>query len=85
MKIFYSGASPYVRKCMVVAHELGLADRIERLAAAANPVNRDQNIVRANPLGKVPTLFTDDGTVLYDSRVICEYLNALGGGKLLPR
>ena len=84
MKIFYSGASPYVRKCMVVAHELGLADRIERLAAAANPVNRDQNIVRANPLGKVPTLFTDDGTVLYDSRVICEYLNALGGGSFFP-
>ena len=84
MKLFYSGASPYVRKCMVVAHELGLAARIEHLPAAAHPVNRDQNIVRNNPLGKVPTLLTDDGTVLYDSRVICEYLNDLGGGKLFP-
>ena len=84
MKLFYSGASPYVRKCMVVAHELGLAARIEHLPAAAHPVNRDQNIVRNNPLGKVPTLLTDDGTVLYDSRVICEFLNELGGGKLFP-
>ncbi|MBK8764431.1 MAG: glutathione S-transferase [Burkholderiaceae bacterium] len=84
MKLFYSGASPYVRKCMVVAHELGLAARIEHLPAAAHPVNRDPNIVRNNPLGKVPTLLTDDGTVLYDSRVICEFLNELGGGKLFP-
>ena len=47
MKLFYSGASPYVRKCMVVAHELGLAARIEHLPAAAHPVNRDPNIVRS--------------------------------------
>ena len=40
--------------------------------------------MRNNPLGKVPTLLTDDGTVLYDSRVICEYLNDLGAGKLFP-
>ncbi|HPU50172.1 MAG TPA: glutathione S-transferase [Burkholderiaceae bacterium] len=84
MKLFYSGASPYVRKCMVVAHELGLAARIEHLPAAAHPVNRDQNIVRNNPLGKVPTLLTDDGVALYDSRVICEYLNDLGAGSLFP-
>jgi glutathione S-transferase len=84
MKLFYSPASPYVRKCMVVALELGLADRIEKLAAAANPVTRDAKIVASNPLGKVPTLLTDDGTALYDSRVICEYLNELGRGTLLP-
>jgi glutathione S-transferase len=84
MKIYYSPLSPYVRKCMVVAIELGLADRIEKLNAAAHPVTRDQGIVAFNPLGKVPTLITDDGKVLYDSRVICEYLNELGKGKLLP-
>jgi glutathione S-transferase len=85
MKIFYSPASPYVRKCMVIALELGLADRIEKLAAAANPITRDQNIVAANPLGKVPTFITDDGQTLYDSRVICEYLIDLGkGASLLP-
>jgi len=84
MKLFFSPSSPYVRKCMVVAHEVGLVDRIERLASAANPINRDRTIVAVNPLGKVPTLITDEGVALYDSRVICEYLNALGGGSLVP-
>jgi len=85
MKIYFSPASPYVRKCLVVAHELGLADRIEKLPAAANPVTRDQTVVASNPLGKVPTFLTDDNEALYDSRVICEYLDAEAGGKLFPR
>src|SRR5664279_571694 len=85
MKILYSAASPFVRKCLVAAHELGQAGRIELVPAAAHPVNRDPSIVAHNPLGKVPTLITDDGAVLYDSRVICEYLNALGDGGLIPR
>ncbi|MFJ1300891.1 glutathione S-transferase [Pseudomonadota bacterium AL_CKDN230030165-1A_HGKHYDSX7] len=85
MKIYFSPASPYVRKCLVVAHELGLADRIEKLPAAANPVTRDQTVVASNPLGKVPTFLTDAGEALYDSRVICEYLDAEAGGKLFPR
>ena len=85
MKILYSPASPFVRKCLVAAHELGLDERIERVPAAAHPVNRDPSIVAHNPLGKVPTLITDDGAVLYDSRVICEYLNAQGDGHLIPR
>ena len=85
MKLFYAAPSPYTRKCLVVAHELGLAPRIELVPAAAHPVNRDQKVVAHNPLGKIPTLITDDGTALYDSRVICEYLNALGNGHLIPR
>jgi len=85
MKIFFSPASPYVRKCMVVAHELGLANRIEKLPSAASPVTRDQTIVPVNPLGKVPTFITDSGEALYDSRVICEYLDAQAGGKLFPQ
>ena len=84
MKLFFSPTSPYVRKCMVVAHEVGLVGRIELLPAAAHPVTRDPTIIASNPLGKVPTLVTDDGTPLYDSRVICEYLNDLGGGSLFP-
>src|SRR4051794_40691932 len=80
MKIYFSPASPYVRKVMVVAHELRLADRIERLPSAAGPVVRDATIRQHNPIGQVPTFFTDDGTVLYDSRVICEYLDDFGGG-----
>ncbi len=84
MKIFHSQTSPYVRKCLVAAHHLGLLGRIEKLPSAAHPVNRDQTIIRHNPLGKVPTFITDDGTVLYDSRVICEYLNDLAKGSLFP-
>ncbi len=84
MKILYSPASPFVRKCLVAAHELGLDDRIERVPVTAHPVNRDPSIVALNPLGKVPTLLTDDGAALYDSRVICEYLNAQGDGHLIP-
>ncbi len=84
MKIYYSQTSPYVRKCLVAAHHLGLLGRIEKLPSAAHPVNRDQSIIPHNPLGKVPTFIADDGTVLYDSRVVCEYLNDLAKGSLFP-
>ncbi len=84
MKILFSPTSPYVRKCMVMAMELGLDAQITLLPSSAHPVNRDRNIIAANPLGKVPTFFTDDGQVLYDSRVICEYLNDLGQGQFFP-
>ncbi len=84
MKIYYSPASPYVRKCMVVASELGLTDRIEKLSSAASPVKMDTSVAASNPLGKVPTLITDDSQALFDSRVICEYLNDLGQGSLFP-
>ncbi|MBJ2157663.1 glutathione S-transferase [Variovorax sp. IB41] len=85
MKIFHSPASPFVRKCMVVAHELGIADRIEKLPSAAGPVKRDATILPKNPLGQVPTFLCDDGQVLYDSRVICEYLDATHSGALFPK
>jgi glutathione S-transferase len=84
MKLFYSQTSPFVRKCLVTAHELGLASRLELVPAVAHPVNRDRSVVERNPLGKIPTLVTDAGTVFFDSRVICEYLNSLGDGHLLP-
>ncbi len=84
MKIFYAAASPFVRKCLVCAQELGLFDRLELVPAAVHPVNRDRTVAAVNPLGKIPTLVTDEGVVLFDSRVICEYLNSLGDGRLLP-
>jgi glutathione S-transferase len=84
MKLFYSATSPFVRKCLVSAWELGVRERLELVPAAAHPVNRDRSVVARNPLGKIPTLVTEDG-VLYDSRVICEYLNSLGDGHLLPK
>jgi len=71
---------------MVVAHEVGLAGRIEtvRTLVAMTQANRD--LMRVNPLGKIPTLITDDGMVLFDSTVICEYLDSLHGrAKLFPQ
>lgn len=85
MKILFSPFSPYVRKCLVSGMELGLNERIQLLPSNAHPVNRDRAIIADNPLGKVPTFYTDDGQVLYDSRVICEYLNHLAGGALFPQ
>jgi glutathione S-transferase len=84
LKLYFSPASPFVRKVLVCAHEVGIADQIERLDCAVSPINRDRNVVAANPLGKIPTLFAHDGTALFDSRVICEYINAQGGGQLFP-
>ena len=75
---------PFVRKCLASAYELGLRERLELMPAAPHPVNRDRTVVASNPLGKIPTLITDDGAVLYDSRVICEYLNAVADGALIP-
>ena len=85
MKLYFSATSPYVRKCLVTAHELGVAERITLLPSNAHPVQRDAKLVAQNPLGKVPTLVSDDGLVLYDSRVICEYLDTTFGGQLFPR
>ena len=75
MKLYHSPTSPYVRKVRVVAIEKGLSDRIELVAAVPWPDPTAAATV--NPLGKVPALVTDDGLVLYDSPVICEYLDAL--------
>lgn len=83
MKLYFSPASPYVRKVMVAAHEKGLADRIELLPSAASPINRDKTIVRSNPSGKVPTMLLDTGQALYDSRVICAYVDSLSSDPLL--
>lgn len=85
MKLFYSPASPYVRKVLASARILGLADSIELLPSAASPVARDMTIARVNPLGKVPTAYLDDDTALIDSRTICEYLHEQAPEKgLLP-
>lgn len=74
MQLLYAPTSPYVRKVMVCAHLLGLAEQIALLPSAANPVVRDGRIAAHNPVAKVPTLILADGRALFDSRVICEYL-----------
>ena len=83
MKLRYSPTSPYVRKVTVTALECGLHDRIDRVAA--NPWEARPDFLGDNPLGKVPVLITDEGLPLFDSRVICEYLDSLHDGhKLFP-
>ena len=85
MKLRYSPTSPYVRKVMVAALETGLAERIERIPTVVLPTKPNEEVARENPLVKVPALTNDDGLVLYDSPVICEYLDTLHNGpKLFP-
>lgn len=85
MKLYYSPHSPYVRKTVAVAAELGLLERIELVSVATTPVASDAAVAGANPMAKIPTLLTDDGRMLADSRVICEYLdNLAGGGRVFP-
>jgi glutathione S-transferase len=84
VKLHYNRASPYARKVLVTAHEAGLAERLELLPRAHTPVAPDADLNRDNPLGKIPCLITDDGTSLFDSRVICAYLDHLAGAGLVP-
>jgi glutathione S-transferase len=84
MKLFYSSTSPFVRKVNIFAMECGLADNIEWVKT--NPWQAEQPLTSENPLSKIPTLITDDNVVIYDSRVICEYLDTLHNGrKLIPK
>lgn len=83
MKLRYSPASPFVRKVLITARETGLEGRIETIPT--NAWAPDTDLPRDNPLGKVPALVTDGGEHLYDSPVICEYLDSLHeGSKLFP-
>jgi len=85
MKLYYSQTSPYARKVRLAAEHLGLTPRIELVAASTTPIAEDAALAAAAPLGKIPALVTDEGAVLFDSRVIVEYLDHLaGGGGLIP-
>ncbi|HEV7286859.1 MAG TPA: glutathione S-transferase N-terminal domain-containing protein, partial [Kaistia sp.] len=78
-----SPASPFGRKVKIAAHHLGLMDRID--IVAADTADPNEVLRQQNPLGKIPALILEDGTVLYDSRVIVEYLDHLAGGaKIIP-
>lgn len=78
-----SPASPFGRKVKIAAHHLGLFDRIE--IVAADTTDPTDELRRQNPLGKIPALILENGRVLYDSRVIVEYLDHLaGGGRIIP-
>ncbi len=78
MKLYWSPRSPFVRKVVIVAHELGRSDALtlERAPVAMTEVNAA--LSACNPLNKLPTLVLDGGTILYDSSVICEFLDEAG-------
>jgi glutathione S-transferase len=85
MQLHYNLASPFVRKVIAVAIETGLFERIEPVKRLPSPVAPVAALNADNPLGKIPCLLTDDGMALYDSRVICEYLDSLHHGpKMFP-
>lgn len=78
-----SPASPFGRKVKIAARLLGLMEQIE--VVVADTTSESDSLRRQNPLGKIPTLVLEDGTALFDSRVILEYLDHLaGGGRIIP-
>lgn len=85
MKLHWSPRSPFVRKVMVVAHETGLDKRIQCERSVVAITKPHLELMRENPISKIPTLILDDGAPLYDSGVICEYLDTLHDrAKLFP-
>ena len=81
MKLAYSPNSPYVRKCVASAIARGIDTQLELWTIGTTAAE----LAALNPLSKVPTLILDDGSVLYDSPVICEYLDSVGSApKLFP-
>jgi glutathione S-transferase len=81
MKLRVNKASPFARKARILAREAGLTGRVEEVETTVSPVNANDDLARQNPLVKIPALVTDSGEMLYDSAVICEYLDSLHGGK----
>jgi glutathione S-transferase len=84
MKLHWSPRSPFVRKVMLAAHELGLVDRIETVRTLVRMGAPNATLLPDNPLSKIPTLVLEDGRVLFDSLTIIEYLDSLAGGRLVP-
>lgn len=82
MRLWFNPASPFARKVRVLARETGLEAQMEEVSIMVSPVKPHPDLARANPLAKIPALTTDEGT-LYDSSVICEYLDSLHRGPFL--
>lgn len=83
MKLIYANASPFARKVRVFASEAGLSNRIETQPTAVVPTDPNSLVTDLNPLGKIPVLITNEGQVLADSKVICEYLDSLASTSLI--
>ena len=83
MRLFWSSRSPFVRKVMACAIARGIDDRLELVET--NPHVSPASLLADNPLSKIPCLVLDDGTAIFDSPVICEYLDSIGSApKLFP-
>jgi glutathione S-transferase len=86
MKLLYQTHSPYARKVLVFAYETSLARAIEVVHHETSPTRRNEEVYAQNPLGKVPVLLRTGAPALFDSNVICEYLDTLHSGRrLIPR
>lgn len=85
MKLHWSPRSPFVRKVMILLHETGLDARVARIRSVAAMATPNPGLMAANPLSQIPALVLDNGDALYDSPVICEYLDTLhDGAKFFP-
>ncbi|MFN0190464.1 MAG: glutathione S-transferase family protein [Aestuariivirga sp.] len=85
MKIYGDIISPFVRSCLVTAHELGIADRIQHVRESAKPTEVNAHLTKLGALGRIPILETDHGHAIFDSRVIIEYLCHIAGNSgLIP-
>ncbi len=85
MRLLYQTHSPFARKALVFAHEAGIADRIEVIHQETSPTRRNEVVFAENPLGKVPVLVRPGLPAIFDSDVICAYLDGLHEGrKLIP-
>ena len=84
MQLYYASASPFVRKVMVTLHETGQLDDVELVPASGTPLDATDMPTAHNPLGKLPALTRPDGPAIYDSRVICRYLDARAKAGLYP-
>ena len=84
MRLYHSPTTPFGRKVVVMLHETGLLKEVSVVNAAGTPLAPDGMPLAQNPLGKIPALERGDGPAIYDSRVICRYLDDRAGGQLYP-
>ena len=82
MQLIYSATSPYARKVRMLVIEKGLADRVE--VVVANLLLDPPELLTANPLAKVPALIVEPGFTLFDSPLLCAYLDGLAAPRLIP-
>ena len=82
MKLIISPASPFVRKARVLIREARIMDAVEEVHVSTTPLETADAVKAANPLGKIPALIRDEGPAIFDSRVICRYLDDFAGANL---